>query len=136
MEKNWQRAKEFAGWKQKLIENWNKIKIQNIMEENELEEVSVGSNYVINAEVNLGNLTPDDVEVQIYYGKIDDKNKSGANDYVTMECLNTKARTKAYKYRGEINCKTTGNFGYTLRILPNHELLINQFELGLIRWAH
>ena len=40
-----------------------------------------------------------------------------------------------FKYKGEIACDTTGQFGFTLRILPDHELLINPFELGLIKWA-
>ncbi len=35
----------------------------------------------------------------------------------------------------EIDCAASGQFGYTLRILPKHSLLINPFELGLIKWA-
>ena len=46
-----------------------------------------------------------------------------------------KTKSSKYIYRGEINCKDTGQFGFTLRLLPKHPMLINQFELGLIRWA-
>ena len=38
-------------------------------------------------------------------------------------------------YQGEIDCKNTGQFGYTVRVVPKHNVLINPFELGLIRWA-
>jgi starch phosphorylase len=51
--------------------------------------------------------------------------------------INHIAKTKgeSHQYQGEVDCKDTGQFGYTLRILPKHKLLINPFELGLIKWA-
>jgi len=85
--------------------------------------------------VNLGNLVPDDVDVQIYFGKLDDQSEPFANSFVKMDCTNKTTKTGKFKYEGEIDCNKTGQFGYTLRILPNHSLLTNKFELGLIKWA-
>ena len=85
--------------------------------------------------MNIGNLTNDDIEVQIYYGNVDNVDEANENSYTTMKCLDCKSQSGTYKYEGSIKCKTTGEFGYTLRILPKHSLLINQFELGAIRWV-
>jgi starch phosphorylase len=52
-----------------------------------------------------------------------------------MECQNPEAEDGKFIYKGIINCDSTGNYGYTLRILPNHPLFINPFEFGLIKWA-
>jgi glycogen phosphorylase len=53
-----------------------------------------------------------------------------------MKCTNEKnTEVQLFKYKGEISCDDTGHFGFTLRVLPKNPMLINQFELGLIKWA-
>jgi starch phosphorylase len=133
MNNKWKKAKEFSAWKQKVYQNWNNVKFISIAEELKGVELKVGNKYPITAEVELGDLTPKDIDVQIYYGKIDNGEKD--KNFVTMTYVPKKSKDNRYTYRGEIECVNTGQFGFTLRILPKHELLINQFELGLIRWA-
>ena len=133
MENEWEKGKEFSAWKTKVNKNWNKVKIAHVKEEGTEAEIKVGEKFQITADVEIGDLTPDDVEVQIYYGKIDDKNKAGSNAYVTMDVAQKKGTV--FQYKGAIDCSSTGQIGYTLRVLPKHSLLINNFELGLIRWA-
>jgi starch phosphorylase len=84
--------------------------------------------------VELGELTTDDVEVQIYFGKVDSGDESSRN-YTNMADITKKVKSGKITYRGEIECKDTGLIGFTLRILPKHKQLINAFEMGLIRWA-
>ncbi len=134
MYNNWQKGREFTNWKKRLYNNWNKVKFLNISEEEKNGDMKVGLKYPILAEIELGELTPDDIEVQIYYGKIDEGIR-GSKSFVTMTQIIKKTKSSRYIYRGEIECKDTGQFGFTLRILPKHTLLINAFELGLIRWA-
>ncbi|MFH1196546.1 MAG: alpha-glucan family phosphorylase [bacterium] len=135
MENDWENGKEFAAWKNNLVKNWNKIKISNITQTHKNGDLKVGSDYTIIADVDLIDITPDDIEVQIYYGKVDDKNKAGSNKKVTMNYIPEESVEKKFRYKGEINCVDSGNFGFTLRVLPKHPLLINPFELGLIKWA-
>lgn len=131
MKDDWKKTKEFSAWKLGLSNNWSKIKFESISQENIKGELKVGESYLITAEINLAELTQKDVEVQIYYGKIDDNTQS--NSFTKMKYVSKKGNV--FKYKGEIPCDTTGQFGFTLRILPDHELLINPFELGLIKWA-
>ena len=111
-----------------------KIKFISITDEKKNSDVIVGLKYPIVAEVDLGELTPDDVDLQIYYGKFDE-NLDSVKSWVPMTNQAKKPKTNPFVYRGDIECRETGQYGYTLRILPKHKLLINQFELGLIRWA-
>jgi starch phosphorylase len=134
MDHNWKKGKEYSAWKSKVFQNWNRVKFISIVEDWKNDVLKVGNKYPITAEVELGELTPDDVDIQIYYGKIE----NGSTDnrkFVTMTNSPKKTKSNKYFYRGEIECNDTGQFGYTLRILPKNELMINQFELGLIRWA-
>jgi len=135
IENEWIKTKEFTKWKSNLIANWDKLKFVSVSHSGNDEELKVGAQYKVNAEVNIGNLTNDDIEVQIYYGNVDNVDEANENSYTTMKCLDCKSQSGTYKYEGSIKCKTTGEFGYTLRILPKHSLLINQFELGAIRWV-
>jgi starch phosphorylase len=136
---NWQKAKSFTKWKKNLLKNWNNLKfisVNHLVNENELK---IGSEYKVRADIALGNLTNDDVEVQIYYGKLNSVDTAENNSFETMKCITCKAGKKpennVYTYEGTLICNTTGEFGYTLRILPKHPLLINKFELGVIKWV-
>ena len=135
MKDNWKKAKDFTAWKQNLLNNWNKIKFIDIKQAESSDELKVGEKLKVSAEVDLGDLTPDDVDVHIYFGKLIGSGDTQKNSYVVMENIPQKDKSRIYSYEGEVSCKDTGNFGYTLRILPKHSLLINPFELGLIVWA-
>jgi starch phosphorylase len=134
MKNEWAKGKEFSAWKNKLYQNWSRVRFITVSSENKNGDMSFGMKYPIVAEVELGELTPADVEVQIYYGKADEISY-GNKSYVTMNNQPKKNKSTVYAYKGEIECKDTGQFGYTLRVVPKNDLLENPFELGLIRWA-
>ena len=133
MKNDWKKAKEFAEWKQRVKNNWTNLRFENINQENKNGDMKVGDKYLISAEINLSELSHNDIDVQIYYGKMDDKNEEQSNNFINMKYVSKKGNI--CKYKGEITCETTGQFGFTLRILPKHALLINPIELGLIKWA-
>ncbi len=135
MEKDWAKAREFSAWKKKLYNNWNKIKFVKIDQQKSKDDIRVGSKFLINANLDLGSLSPDDVDVQIYFGNLEVKADISSNQFVRMKNIAAGSDGKSYSYEGEIDCESTGIFGFTLRVLPNHPMLINPFELGLIRWA-
>ncbi len=134
MKNHWEKGKEFSRWKTKVEENWHKVHFVSITEEEKNGDLKVGVKYPITAEVELGELTSDDVDVQIYYGKVDD-GQEGNKSIVNMINVPKKNKNSVFLYKGEIECGDTGQFGFTLRLLPKHSMLINSFELGLIRWA-
>ncbi|MCF8267771.1 MAG: alpha-glucan family phosphorylase [Ignavibacteriales bacterium] len=134
MQNQWSKAKEFTDWKLNLVANWEKIYFQKIVTAGSSEDLTVGSSFKLETEVNLGVLTPDDVDVQIYYGKMDDKNNPNANSFSSLK-YSGNSNGNVFSYKGNVVCTSTGNFGYTLRIIPKHPLLNNPFELRLIKWA-
>ncbi len=135
LENDWEEAKKYSEWKNKIIKCWKNIKFISVTEENEKSEMKVDTTYKLSCEVDLGKLTPDDVEIQIYYGKVDDRFETKANNYVVMDSIENGGEKSIHSFTGEIKCNNTGHFGYTLRVLPKHELLHNPFELNLIHWA-
>ncbi len=117
------------------MKNWKSIKFVSVSEESPKSEMKVDSAYKLSCEVDLGKLSPNDVEVQIYFGKLDNINDANSNNFVVMNYVKSNEELGIHTFSGEIRCFNTGYYGYTLRILPKHNLLNNPFELNLIHWA-
>lgn len=133
---NWELARELTEWELKVIREWNKVKILNIKGNENIHDVKVNTSYRITAEVDLGELSPEDVDVQVYYGPVDKQHLPNVNKVKVMDVVNPKKNSGSnFTYVADIECEDTGKYGYTLRILPKNSMLISQFHLGVITWA-
>jgi starch phosphorylase len=127
-----ERAKALAKWKAKVHKNWSDISILSV-EADVSEGLEVGSVFEVCARVYLGQLTPEDVSVELYFGSLDPSGEFVSGEAIHMTC--TGSQEGAYTFSGSISCRRSGRYGYTLRILPKHDDLVNPYELGLILWA-
>ena len=41
---------------------------------------------------------------------------------------------RKYSYVAKIGLTTGGNYGYTFRIMPKHEMLLDSANLNLVKW--
>ena len=62
-------AKSLAAWKNHLYENWSQVRIEKVNGELPT-EIKVGDEFIAQAEVSLGKLTPEDVAVELYIGLV------------------------------------------------------------------
>jgi len=134
-EQKWKKVGELSNWKEKVLKNWTQIKILSVEANSNSNQVFVGEDFPVKAEIDLGSLTPDDVQLQIYYGPIENGNNPQNYSTVIMKVESKKNKEGYYKYSGNINSKKSGQQGFTIRVLPKNELQINPFELGVIYWA-
>jgi starch phosphorylase len=89
----------------------------------------------IQAKVNLGTLSPNDVVAQIYFGALNADRQLEKGDVVPME-MKQKMQDGSYVYEGAIPCRQSGLQGYSVRIVPFHPDIPNPLRLGLITWAN
>ena len=130
---NFKGAKDLAAWRMELMTKWSSLKVRNIASETH-SDVYVEEPIIITAEVFLNGLTPDHVQVEIYSGPVGQDGKFARRDTVVM----TQKEDMGggwHAYQGEVLPHEAGRFGYTVRILPRHELLLDPHSLGLIHWA-
>ncbi|MDD3827013.1 MAG: alpha-glucan family phosphorylase [Anaerolineae bacterium] len=130
-----QHAKALASWKEHVRKEWGNVRIERTWTEQAgSQELQVGDQLQVLAEVYLGALKPTDVAVQLYYGPVD-----GEGIIVngrTIPTLIAQSRGKGrFVFAGAITCQTSGRHGYALRIVPAHEDLGTAFEMGLVLWA-
>lgn len=51
-----------------------------------------------------------------------------------MTLTSENAEDKTYSYEATIELKTGGNYGYTFRVMPKHEMLLDPANLNLVKW--
>jgi len=128
-------AKALASWKEHVRKEWGNVRIERTWTEQAgSQDLRVGDQLQVQAEVYLGGLKPTDVAVELYYGPVD-----GEGIIVngrTLPTLIAQSRGKGrFVFAGAITCQTSGRHGYALRIVPAHEDLGTPFEMGLVLWA-
>lgn len=129
------RAKALAAWKAKIRQQWSQIRIERVWTERpDGADLKVGDQLQIQAQVYLGELKPTDVSVQLYHGLLDASNLIENGRALPTLIAQSKGKGK-YVFAGAIPCRTSGQHGYALRILPHHEDLDNPFEMGLVLWG-
>lgn len=124
---------EFNQWKSKIYSEWNKIAIVDVKIQNE-NDIWLEKPVEITALVDLGNLLPKDVQVQVYFGSLDPHTNEITNARSNV-LEYTGRQNNYYLYKGSFVCQTTGKQGFTIRILPDHPLMINSSDLYICRWA-
>ncbi len=126
-----ERAQEFAAWKRKVRDNWPSIRVSGV--EAAQDSLKVGDVLNIRALIYLGQLTPDDVIIQLYQGTVDDRGDVPEGASIKMEAKGF--QDGVYTFEGAIPCLNSGRFGFAVRVLPNHRDLVDPFEPGLIIWG-
>jgi len=128
-----QAAKDLAAWRMDMMTKWSNLDIRNV-QGTEPDRIHVDDSVRVSADIYLNGIRPEDVEVQIYSGRLNYEGKFAQRETRVMQSA---AATPDgwHRYEGEIQPTEAGRFGFTVRILPHHPLLLDSHSLGLIRWA-
>lgn len=123
----------YHAWKQEIYTNWKDIKLH---QKNNLDNITIdaGNQIEVKCEVELPNIDPEHVSVECYYGKILENGVVENVTIIPMNLVEVNEETKTYGYTTKIELKTGGNYGYTFRIMPKHEMLLEPANLNLIKW--
>jgi len=93
----------------------------------------VQDTFRLTTQVDLGKLSPDEVEVELYYGRL----KSVDTLLSSQTQLMTEREHRGngiYIYDCTITCRDSGRYGFTARVTPRGDNLI-KFAPGLVTWA-
>ena len=127
---------EYNSWKKDLYTNWKNVKITQA---NNLDNITIdaGNCIDVRCEVELANIKPENVTVECYYGKILENGVVEDINIIPMKMKNTEDREGRviYHYETKIELKTGGNYGYTFRVMPKHEMILEPANLNLVKWV-
>ena len=132
---------EFNTWKNDIYRNWKDIKITQKNNVNNI-AIDAGKCISVKCQVELPNIDPEHVSVECYYGKILENGVVEDISIIPMQQVKTKSKdsansaenSKVFEYETKIEFKTGGNYGYTFRVMPKHEMLLEPANMDLIKW--
>ena len=131
---NLEEVTQYSAWKNELKNNWNDIKIYQMSNLDNI-TLDAGNNIDVTCAVELPNIDKDNIEVQVYYGKILDNGVVKSMAIIPMKFEEAVAdKNNTYLYKAKIELTTGGNYGYTFRVMPKHKMLLDPANLDLVKW--
>ncbi|MEU4700326.1 alpha-glucan family phosphorylase [Nonomuraea dietziae] len=124
-------AKAFAAWRVRVTKAWPGVRVEHVEASGVGDTPEVGAALDLRATIALGELEPHDLLVQAAYGKVGPHDELLSPRYLAMTLEGTTDDGKAH-YVGKVPLDSTGAFGYTVRVVPNHPLMAAPAELGLL----
>jgi starch phosphorylase len=129
---NLDRSIKLAKAKEMLRQRWGGIKIVGVHVAGN-GHYRVGENMQVEALIDLPNVDPREVLVELYAGPITATGEIGAPKILRMDYTKQIAGAR-HVFSGQIECRTSGRQGFAVRVLPGEEDMATPFEPGLIAW--
>jgi len=128
-------ARKLSGWKHSLREHFSQVRIESVSDNMDANGhgACVGRTIRVEAAVNLGALGPQDVQVELYYGVLDEDGQ--LNSGLALPMAEMQSDGGPARYVVDMPCDTSGRTGYTVRVLPRHDALARPLDMAMIRWA-
>ncbi|GAB3568444.1 alpha-glucan family phosphorylase [Amycolatopsis endophytica] len=120
-------ARALAGYRRRLDTLWRQVRVLDTeltVEPPEL--LVVGDEVRVRAKVDLAGLEPSEVDVQTVVGRVGDTDELAEPIVVSM------SPSREGEYTASLRLPRAGSLGYTVRILPRHDLLATPAELGKV----
>jgi len=140
------KAKMLSMWKSNMKKAWPQLAIKdvlmhiedgqgNIQINPQESQLRVGSQLTVRALIKLGQISPEDVSVELYHGPMDSReNIREGGSAIRMDYAEPSQQTGEHWFIGSIPCVTSGRHVATVRILPSNQRLGSPYEMGLILW--
>ena len=125
----------FTNWKKNMYASWKDI---TITQSNNLDNITIdaGNQIEVHCIVNLPeNIDCNSIRAEVYYGKILENGIMEQIQTVPMNLIEGNDEIRTYKYSAKIELKTGGNYGYTFRVMPQTNMMLDTANLDLIKWV-
>ena len=118
----------------KLYSNWKDIQIEQV--ENNADNITVdaGAEIEVRCAVTLPNIDPNYIRAEVYYGKFLEDGTVQDVKIIPMKLERKEEENKKYYYVAKIDLASGGNYGYSFRVMPQHEMLLDSENLDLVKW--
>jgi starch phosphorylase len=131
---SYQPARELAAWTARVGAAWAGVHVAHVESGGVDATPQLGEQLHVRAYVELGDLAPDDVKVELVYGRAREGDVL-TDIHRTRLDLESHDLGSPATFHGSVTLDRSGSFGYTVRVVPNHALLATPAELGLLASA-
>ena len=128
-----ERTRKLLAWRDLIEAGWPKLSVRAVHAQTD-QPLLLHEEMPVRVEVQLGQIDPQDIKVQLYCSPLDARGRLGPGD--TIELSHDGAiEDDVHAFTGAIRCPSTGRYGFAVRVLPSHpDLSLRQIQ-GLMLWA-
>ncbi len=111
------RTKALVAQHHRLLGTWSDVRIGQPRCDSELGKLHVGDTFAITTDVYLGQLRPEEVDVEVFYGEVNSENRI-MDGSVAVVTGGTAVGGGHYRYSHTLTCEKTGRYAFTTRVTP------------------
>jgi phosphorylase/glycogen(starch) synthase len=136
MQKNdYEMAKEIAAWKKRIRSGWESIEVVSVnYPDIARESVTLGNTYLGEIVLDLNELSPEDIGVEIVIADLIGGEDSPRVSYIQEFQLENMQNRLAH-YKIEIRPTRPGVFDFGIRIFPKHPALPHRQDFNYVKWV-
>jgi starch phosphorylase len=123
-------AKELVQWREVVERAWQGVRITDVNATSGL-QAPVGGDLAVDVKVQLGQLSPKDVTVELFFGPLDGADRLTDGQVVVMS-HRAEIESGEHLFAGQIPCTASGSHGYAVRVLPWRSVLGRMIHSGPI----
>ena len=128
-------ARELAAWKRRVSAAWDNVHVLNVERARiEKEAIYVGEAYHYEVTLDIANLRPEDLGVELVVAKQTIAGKPANVDYsLALEQVAVEGNRVTYAL--DYTPRKTGTFDIAIRVYPKNEKLAYRMDFALVKWA-
>ena len=122
-------------WEETMYKHFDEIEIKQCKENYNDITIDAGNKIQVGCEVTIPEQFIDikNIQAEVYYGKI---TSDGIVNDIQITPMEYEGLTdeKTHRFIAKIELRTGGDYGYTFRVIPKNEMILNPMNLDLIKW--
>ena len=128
-------AREIAAWKRKVSAAWDQVRVVDVQRVTiNKEAVYVGEKYHFEVKLDVANLRPEDIGVEMVVAQQIVGGQS-VNVIRTIQLERVKTEGSLVTYTLDYTPDETGTFDVALRVYPSNPNLPHRMDFALVKWA-
>ncbi|WP_194395676.1 alpha-glucan family phosphorylase [Microbacterium atlanticum] len=127
-------ARAVAAFIARVTQAWSRVSIASVDSSGIPQQAQAGDTLEVRADVRLDGLSPEDVAVELIYGRTDEDDALD-REHSVYRLTPGAGVDGVTTFTATLPLTVTGTFGYTVRVRPAHPQLVSPVELGLVTYA-
>ena len=126
-------AKEIAAWKRHMRREWVNVSVVSVVKpDGSYDYVSLGKEFKAEVVLNISDLHPDDIGVEMLFATTDNKGKLHIQEKYGFTPV--EYRDETAKYQASVMPERAGLYQVAVRIYAKNPLLPHRQDFELVRW--
>ncbi len=126
-------AREMAFWKKRVSREWPNLEVISYTKPDASKlEMSSGAHYSAELQLNIGELLPEEIGVEMLFAETDSRGKTQIINHYDFELINFEKGVA--KFRCVITPDNAGVYNFAARIYPKNPKLPHRQDFDLVKW--